>query len=90
VDRLRRALPYLNRVSGILLLLVGAYVAYYGWYELSLIRGTSDGQDPIIGAAGRVQSMLAGWVYRQGGWPWLVGLVVLVLGVAAWSWRRRA
>jgi hypothetical protein len=90
VDRLRRALPYLNRVSGTLLVLVGAYVAYYGWYELSLIRGTRAGQDPIIGAAGRLQSVLAGWVYHQGAWPWLVGLVVLVLGVAAWSRRHRA
>jgi cytochrome c biogenesis protein CcdA len=89
VNRLRRVLPYLNRVSGVLLLLVGAYVAYYGWYELRLFSGTGDGHDPIVAAAGRVQSVLAGWVYRQGAWPWLVGLFVLVVGVAAWPRRRR-
>ncbi len=72
VNRLRRVLPYLNRVSGVLLLLVGAYVAYYGWYELRLFSGNGAGPDPVISAAGRVQSVLAGWVYRTvrgRGWP---------------------
>jgi cytochrome c biogenesis protein CcdA len=87
--RLRRVLPYVNRLSGALLLLVGAYVAYYGWYELSLFSGTGDGQDPVVAAAGRVQSVLAEWVYRQGAWPWLVGVVVLAVGVAAWPRRGR-
>ncbi|WP_140692391.1 hypothetical protein [Mycolicibacterium hodleri] len=82
-------LHYLNRVSGALLLLVGAYVAYYGWYELRLFSGSGDAPDPIVTAAGRVQSALAGWVYRQGAWPWLVGVIVLAFGAAAWSWRRR-
>ncbi|CPZ94513.1 Mercury resistance transport protein/cytochrome c biogenesis protein [Mycobacteroides abscessus] len=30
---MRRALPYLNRVSGAILIVVGAYVGYYGSYE---------------------------------------------------------
>lgn len=79
VDRLRRILPYLNRVSGALLLLVGAYVAYYGWYELRLFTSGGDGRDPVIAAAGR----------RQGAWPWLVALVILVFGTVGWAWRRR-
>ena len=89
VDRLRRIMPYLNRISGALLILVGAYVAYYGWYELRLFTAGGDGQDPVIAAAGRLQGTLAGWVYRHGAWPWLVGLAVLLLGAAAWTWRWR-
>ncbi|MCW2512195.1 MAG: rane protein [Mycobacterium sp.] len=89
VNRLRRALPHLNRISGALLVLVGAYVAYYGWYEIRLFSSNGDGQDPVIDAAGRIQSVVAGWVYRLGAWPWVGGLVVLVVAATAWSLRRR-
>jgi hypothetical protein len=89
VDRLRRIVPYLNRISGVLLLLVGAYVAYYGWYEIRLFTGNGDADDPVISTAGRLQGVVAGWVYRQGPWPWLVVLVVLMLLAAVWASRRR-
>ena len=36
VDRLRRILPFVNRIGGALLVLVGLYVAYYGSYEVRL------------------------------------------------------
>ena len=34
VSRLRSAMRWVNPVSAVLLLIAGAYVAYYGWYEL--------------------------------------------------------
>src|SRR5207237_1188651 len=34
VQSVRRVLPYVNRVAGALLLLAGAYVAWYGWIEI--------------------------------------------------------
>src|SRR6185437_6446040 len=36
VDRMRRIVPYVNRISGALLLVVGIYVGYYGLYEIRL------------------------------------------------------
>lgn len=87
IDRLRRFLPYVNRVSGLVMVAVGAYVIYYGWFELRLFGGGGV-EDPVLAAAGRVQRALAGWVYRHGAWPWLLALGVL--GAAAiWARRRR-
>ncbi|MGH3555850.1 MAG: cytochrome c biogenesis CcdA family protein, partial [Mycobacterium sp.] len=33
---LRRILPYVNRIVGVVVLLTGLYVAYYGYYEIRL------------------------------------------------------
>src|SRR5690606_3890187 len=33
VRSMRKVLPYVNRISGALLVLAGAYVVYFGWYE---------------------------------------------------------
>jgi cytochrome c biogenesis protein CcdA len=91
VDRLRKAMPYVNRMSGVILLLVGAYVGYYGWYELQLFSANGDPRDPVIAAAARLQGTLAGWVFTHGPWPWLVALTAMVVVALAWAhWRRRA
>jgi cytochrome c biogenesis protein CcdA len=90
-ERLRRVLPFVNRISGVLLVLVGLYVAYYGLYELRLFSSsTASPQDAVITAAGRLQGWLAGWVHQHGVWPWVVALFVLVVGALASAWRRRA
>jgi cytochrome c biogenesis protein CcdA len=90
IDRMRQVLPYVNRISGAVLLVVGLYVAYFGWYELRLFSGAGSADDPVIAAAGRVQRTLAGWVYEHGAWPWLLMLATLVAGAAATlAWRRR-
>ncbi len=90
IDRIRRVLPYLNRISGAVLVLVGLYVGYYGLYEIRLFSAGGSAQDPVIGAAGRIQRALAGWVYQHGAWPWIVAVGVLAMaGAAVWARRRR-
>ena len=34
VQLMRRVLPFVNRIAGGLLVLAGAYVAWYGWFEI--------------------------------------------------------
>lgn len=80
IDRVRRILPYVNRISGALLIVVGCYIGYYGLYEVRLFHLQGSPADPVVAAAGRLQGALAGWVHRHGGWPWVVALVVVVLG----------
>lgn len=48
VTGLRRALPYVQRASGALMVLMGAYLVWYGVYEIRLLRsGTSPGRGPV-------------------------------------------
>jgi cytochrome c biogenesis protein CcdA len=90
-ERLRRILPFVNRISGALLVLVGLYVAYYGVYELRLFSATvASPPDALISAAGRLQGALAGWVHQHGAWPWAVALAVVTAGAFAGAWYRRA
>jgi cytochrome c biogenesis protein CcdA len=89
-NRLRRVLPFVNRIGGALLVLVGLYVAYYGVYELRLFNTRANPDDAVIRSAGRLQGALAGWVHQHGVLPWLVALSVLVIGAIAGAWLRRA
>lgn len=93
VRRLRSVLPYVSRASGALLVLAGAYVTYYGAYELRLLAGGST-EDPVVDAALGVQAALTRLLGRIGVEGMLTVLVVLLLvgGVAAVTTRttRRA
>ncbi|MCI4675766.1 cytochrome c biogenesis CcdA family protein [Candidatus Mycolicibacterium alkanivorans] len=90
VDRMRRVLPYVNRISGVVLVVVGLYVGYYGVYEIRLFSAEGNAQDPVINAAGRLQRALAGWVYEHGAWPWVLAVVLLAVTAAVvWARRRR-
>lgn len=95
LDRLRRILPYVNRIGGVLLVVVGAYVTYYGVYEIRLFGGGAGAADPVITAAGRLQATLAGWVHQHGALPWLVVLsagvgLAAVLTTTTVRYRRRS
>jgi len=63
VVALRRTGRWVPRVSGLLLLVVGAYVAWYGAWELRVLGG-GEPADPIIEAAARLQRTIADWVGR--------------------------
>ncbi len=86
----RRLLPYVNRISGALLILSGLYVTYYGIYELRLFAGNGDASDPVIDAAGRLQGVLAGWVDTVGALPLLAALLLLVALVVVLARIRTA
>ena len=75
---MRGVLPYVNRISGALLVVAGAYVVYYGWYELRVYSGDTSGGG------------VAGWMFdfsrRMTDWidsvrPERIGLV-LALAIA--------
>jgi cytochrome c-type biogenesis protein len=90
VTWLRRAGRLVPRIGGALLLGAGAYVAYYGWWEINVLRG-DDPDDPIVSNAETVQRWLADGVDRLGAWGVAAIAAVLLALVIAASWlpRRR-
>ena len=86
VDRFRRLLPIINRISGALLIVAGAYVAYYGWYEIRIFKGPTT--DPIIDRAIRIQVWLQNQIVPDN--PIRVAIVAItILGVLIVSTRLR-
>jgi cytochrome c-type biogenesis protein len=90
VGHLRRLAPVVSRAGGAVTLIAGAYVAYYGWYEVRLERG-GDPADPVIAGAASLQSRLAQALTDLGpGWL-LAALAALLAGaglVTVWARRR--
>ncbi|MGP3924737.1 cytochrome c biogenesis CcdA family protein [Streptomyces sp. 8N616] len=87
VGRLRRLGAVASRLGGGLLLLVGAYVAYYGWYEIRVLRG-GEITDPVIDAAGSIQRWIAETLDRIGIGAITAALALLLL--TALALHRRA
>ena len=87
--RVRRAAPLLSRLGGGLLVTAGAYVAWYGWYEVRVLGGGDVG-DPVIDAAAVAQRRLSS-VLDQAGAGVLAAILaaLLVAAVVGWLMRRR-
>lgn len=75
VSVLRRTGRLVSRLGGLLLLLAGGYVAYYGWYEIRVLRGAGV-DDPVIGAGATIQRWLASGLDS-------IGVVGIAVGVGA-------
>jgi cytochrome c-type biogenesis protein len=76
---LRRVLPFVHRVSALLLLASGLYVAYYGWYELRIRSEIR--RDPIVDYFTGRQARLSNWITDVGATR--LGIVLgLVIGAA--------
>ncbi len=78
VRSLRRTGAWAPRLSGLLLLLAGAYVAYYGWWELRVADGVGF-DDPVIAAASELQRGLVDVVQLLPPLGWLAVLTILVM-----------
>jgi cytochrome c-type biogenesis protein len=84
----RSMLPQIHRVAGGLMIVAGAYVAYYGVYEVRVLQHGYVGHDPVIDAAKRIQLRLESLMPNVGNYGWYVfGAVVLIGAAVAWSTR---
>ncbi|GAA1408636.1 cytochrome c biogenesis CcdA family protein [Catellatospora coxensis] len=83
---LRRAGAVVSRLGGVLMVAAGAYVAWYGWYEIRLYRGQTTA-DPVIDAAAAVQQWLSQTLDSAG--PAAIA-VTLALAVFTTVWWHRS
>ena len=93
VTRLRRAGGWAPRAAGLVLVLAGAYVAWYAAWELRVLSGGAT-EDPVVDAAAALQRTLveAATAVGPGGFALLLSVLVAlaVLGGAAVRRRRSA
>ncbi|MET7805133.1 cytochrome c biogenesis CcdA family protein [Micromonospora chersina] len=89
VARLRGAGAWVPRLSGLVLLVAGGYVAWYGWYEVRLALGRHDAfGDPVVRAAAQVQQTLVRTLDTAGP-ALLAAALVLLVGAGLLRRRRR-
>jgi cytochrome c biogenesis protein CcdA len=91
VRNLRRVLPYINRVSGALLVLAGLYVTYYGWYELRVFSGDISGGG-VAQWAFDITTSISRWINEVGATRLglILGLIIAIAVLIALATRRRA
>jgi cytochrome c-type biogenesis protein len=88
IGRMRRLAPLISRAGGVVIALAGAYVAYYGWYELRVLRGDA-ADDPVIGTALAVQGWFSGAMADLGVPVVVLAFAAVLAGAGAAVWWSR-
>ncbi|MUM15446.1 cytochrome c biogenesis protein CcdA [Mycobacterium sp. CBMA271] len=86
---MRKVLPYVGRIAGVIVLLTGLYVTYYGYYEIRMNFGDGTADDPVINAASKVQNWLVNMVDATGVWPLVGGITLIVIVAVSSSYAVR-
>ena len=88
---LRHAMPYVNRTAALLLLLSGAYVAYYGTYEIRADRSGTVLRDPVVEYFTELQGRASTWVQDVGALHLglMLASLTLILGALVIGVRHR-
>jgi len=74
---MRKILPWINRISGTMLVLSGAYLAFYGWWEIQVLRGNLS-SNSVVDFFENIQTQLSIWIDQTGPTRLGTGLLILV------------
>jgi cytochrome c biogenesis protein CcdA len=83
---LRRLLPHMNRVSGVLLVAAGGYLAYY-WYRIGFGPAAGLADDPVVTFVTRFTAEVEQSADARG-WLLLAAAGAVVAVAIAVTWRR--
>ena len=76
---MRKILPWVNRISGVLLTLSGAYLVVYGWWEIQVLRGNIQ-QNSLVSFFENMQTQVNIWINETGATRLGAGLLLMVAG----------
>jgi cytochrome c biogenesis protein CcdA len=88
INRMRGFLPYVGRVAGVLLMIAGAYMVWYGWWEEQTLANNDVAEGPV-GFVTDLSGSVTTWIDQMGAVRLgllLAGLLAIPL-VLAWGWR---
>ncbi len=77
---MRKILPLVNRISGVLMMFAGIYLAIYGWYEIQIFRGNFE-QNSLVTFFENIQIEVNIWIDQTGA-PRLGAGLLLLVGLA--------
>jgi len=85
---MRRVLPWVNRVSGLFLLLSGVYLVLYGWWEYQVLIRRNATENAVVSFFQGFENEVKTWVLQTGAARLGIGLLILVAALvlrALWS-----
>ena len=74
---MRKILPWVNRISGVLLVLSGVYLVIYGWWEIQVLRGNIS-QNALVSFFENMQANVNVWINQTGAARLGFALLVIV------------
>ena len=83
VGHVRRLLPFVHRIAGALLVLTGAYIAYYGYIEVRTGQGQGVPRSAVVDRVSGWSSQASNWIVNQGGETIGAALLLVVFGAVA-------
>jgi cytochrome c biogenesis protein CcdA len=82
---MRKVLPYVNRVSGALLVVAGVFLAWYGAWEIRISRDPEVGTNQLVDLSNDASARLNQWITDVGGGRFAMATLVLVGGALVWA-----
>ncbi len=86
-NKMRTLLPLINRISGVLLVLAGVYLAFYGWFQKDPLNNGNGVVDFVEGIQADVVNFINNDLGAERAGLIMLGLAVLV-SVAAFVWKK--
>lgn len=86
-NKMRSLLPVINRISGVLLVLAGVYLAFYGWFQKDPLNNGNGVVDFVEGIQADVVNFINNDLGAERAGLIMLGLAVLV-SVAAFVWKK--